>query len=399
MHRGEDDQVVTAAMQLTRGRVYTFTPSAVDNRTDEKDLKYEIRVSTDGGVSFGPPKEVKGSLSLPIYENYSGIAFEVKAIDNSGRSATARFNAGGKSPQIVFSKFYTTTAANPEVPADIEEMTRANICAEIGGDADLVTSMEMRVFDKSYTVDLPAVQDGVVKGCLSYLNPKLKDLSGDQVPVRVRVGYKFSGSTFKDFSYTLWLDKTPPDIAIVSPPDGSRIPMGEQTSVLLKSFDKYGIEKIEKSINGGAWQEVADPNMFTFTATDLNPVTVKVRASDPNGNISLDDGDSTVTLTPYDPSAGEPKVEILAPKDGSSFHEGETVPLEVVLRNLGTAQLFMDVGGNETDPRNPAPVTITRNAKDPERFSTSVVLPKVARTWWWSCACNRAPSPRVVSST
>ncbi|EKD36914.1 MAG: hypothetical protein ACD_75C01326G0001, partial [uncultured bacterium] len=374
-----DNQAVTPAMQLTKGRVYLFRPASVDNRTGAKDLIHEIRISTDKGISFGPPEILKygKAVSLPIYENYTGIAFQIRAIDLAGRSRESRFEAAVKDPEIIFSDFYTTTAANPNVPGEIEEMTRANICAVIQGDTDLLTKMEMQVFDKTYPVDITIDQSGSAKGCLSYLNPKLHDLSSDQVPVRVRVGYRFTGTAYNDYTYKLWLDKTPPDISIVSPPDGARVPMDEETSVLLKSFDRYGIDRIEIAINGGAWQEVTTPNMFNFMVVGLDPVTVKVRAFDPNGNESLADADSTITLTPFDPTKGEPKVELLSPKDGAKFHEGEEISLEVVIRNLLSAQLFMDVGGSETDQRNPAPVTIAKAEEDPERFAYKVVLPKV----------------------
>ncbi len=48
-----------------------------------------------------------------------------------------------------------------------------------------------------------------------------------------------------------------------------------------------------------------------------------------------------------------------------------------LMRNVTDAQLYLDVGGDENDPRNPAPLQVTRGQDDPERFAFIAVLPSV----------------------
>ncbi|KPA18119.1 IPT/TIG domain-containing protein, partial [Candidatus Magnetomorum sp. HK-1] len=48
-----DGQIVNLGMQLTRNKTYTFIPSAIDNMTSANDLAYHVRLSRDGGLTFG----------------------------------------------------------------------------------------------------------------------------------------------------------------------------------------------------------------------------------------------------------------------------------------------------------------------------------------------------------
>ena len=72
-----------------------------------------------------------------------------------------------------------------------------------------------------------------------------------------------------------------------------------------------------------------------------------------------------------------PRVALLAPANGDTFHEGEPVRFEVEMRNVTDAALHFDVGGLATDPRNPAPVPIGRAEDEPERFAVTATLPRV----------------------
>ena len=57
--------------------------------------------------------------------------------------------------------------------------------------------------------------------------------------------FGFTGLKTVDDAYTLVLDATAPTLAIVSPGDGDRIVLGEPADVIIQSFDRYGIERVE----------------------------------------------------------------------------------------------------------------------------------------------------------
>jgi hypothetical protein len=142
--------------------------------------------------------------------------------------------------------------------------------------------------------------------------------------------------------------------------------------VLIQAFDRYGIDRVEVSHNGAGFVALADPTRYRFVATSNDPQVIEARAWDPNGNVSPV---ARVTLQPYTGDGGEPQLALLAPANGSVYHEGEPVTLEVMMRNLSEAQLHFDIVGDESDPRNPAPVTVSRGANDPERFAYAARLP------------------------
>jgi len=369
--RKSDGQPVTPAMLLTCGRTYTFVPAAVDNMTGSSALKFATRISTNGGLSFEAPRSIgQTGLALPVQESDQAIAIRLKATDKTGQSAEQRYDAAVRDPEIIVAPVYTE-------PAAVEELSRADICFDLSGDTDLLTGSELRVFDRTYPVSIEHTGAGSATICLSYLNPRLRDITGDQVPLRLRLTYGFSGTKFVDDAYTLLLDATPPTVSIASPPDGAGIPLGEVTSVLIKSFDRYGIDRVEAAVNGGDWQILSNPGRFDYTPTALDPVSIAARAIDSNGIVSLPSAASSITLKPYDATKGEPRVALLAPPDGAVYHAGEPITLEAVMRNLAAAELFMDVGGNEDDARNPAPFTISRGPDDPERFAVPAILPAV----------------------
>ncbi|MGD9170991.1 MAG: Ig-like domain-containing protein, partial [Candidatus Thiodiazotropha sp.] len=357
--RASDEAPVNSAMLLTRGRSYTFIPAAIDNRVSSDQLSFEVRISTDGGLSFGPPTR---QFTLSVRETDGNLAFRVKARDNAGNITEARFDAATRDPVINLSSLYT-------VPTPVEEMTPADIRFDLDGDVDLIREVRMRVLGKWYPVTFQPGLAGYGTVSLPYLNPKLADITGSDVSVRLQVDYGFSKYALADDSYPLLLDATPPTLSIVSPDDGDGIELGEPTDVLIQSFDRYGIERIEVQINGGGYNAIENPNRYTFTAETTDPVLVEARAWDPNNNVSAVD---SVTLVPYDPSTGEPVVDLVGPDNGSVYHEGEDVTLEVVMRNVTSADLYFDFGGIESET---AVATITREDEDPQRFAYTTTLP------------------------
>ena len=125
------------------------------------------------------------------------------------------------------------------------------------------------------------------------------------------------------------------------------------------------------SVNGGAYTPLANPSLFKYTATTLDPVTLQAMATDLNGNTAESD---VITLVPYDGTDGVPEVALLAPEDGAEHREREQIQLEVVLRNVASAELYLDMGGVEaTEPHE----TIAVSEGDPERFPYPLSLPSV----------------------
>ncbi|MGD9163913.1 MAG: Ig-like domain-containing protein, partial [Chromatiales bacterium] len=357
--RASDGAPVNSAMLLTRGRSYTFVPGAMDNKVSSDQLSFEVRVSTDGGLSFGPPTS---EFTLSVHETDGNLAFRVKARDNAGNSAEARFDAATVDPVINLSSLYT-------VPTPVEEITPADIRFDLDGDVDLIKAVRMQVLGKWYPVAFQPGLPGTGTVSLPFLNPKLADIPGSDVPVRLQVDYGFSKYAVVDDAYPLLLDATSPTLSIVSPDDGDGIELGKPTDVLIQSFDRYGIERVEVQVNSGGYNPIENPSRFTFTALSTDPILVEARAWDPNNNVSVVD---SVTLVPYDPSAGEPVVDLVGPDNGSVYHEGEDVTLEVVMRNVASADLYFDIGGIESA----TPVaTITRVENDPQRFAYTTTLP------------------------
>ncbi|HIL22232.1 MAG TPA: hypothetical protein EYG20_03050, partial [Alcanivorax sp.] len=211
------------------------------------------------------------------------------------------------------------------------------------------------------------------------------DAEGQQfisVPVYLDATFGFSGERRMQSEYTLYRDRTPPTLSIVSPQDGDFIAFDERADVLIQSFDRYGIESVQVSRSGGnceqggVWTTLEDPRRYSFTISaddfeeDQEPlVPISVRATDPNGNCSSEQ----VTLRAYDPSEGAPEVVILSPRNGEVFYENEEVTFEVALRQVTSAQLCMDVGGEEAEPDSC--VSISRTPDQDERRFVKLRLP------------------------
>lgn len=371
--RTSDNQDVIPAMTLTRGRTYHFETSGLDNYDENTALNYEIRRSVNAGLSFAAPEPIAGVKGkLPIFnhavqESDGNLVFQLKVTDANGNYTVKRFDVAVIDPTIMVAPVATS-------PSPVEELSRADILFNIQGDVDLIKQADIRVFDKWYPVSLQAISETETQVVLSYLHPRLADIApSTQIPVRLQVAYGFTGLSIVDDSYTLVLDATPPTISIASPGDGERIAINEPTDVLIQSFDRYGIDRVEVQQNADGYQVLDNPNKFTFTATTFDPVTIEARAWDPNGNVSAP---ISVTLQPFDVSAGEPALQLLAPDNGSVFHGGEDINLEVVMRQLGSADIYFDVGGVESA----TPVsTMARLPEQPERFPYTVTLPTVAQ--------------------
>jgi len=308
--------------------------------------------------------------------------YELRISVSDGSASSANtvqdFRTALRDPEVNLEAFSTN-------PAEPEESTRAAIQYDLIGDVDMVGVVMMSVDQiDSRPVDVSNAFNhinGTVVG--SFQQPKVRDIlpAGSpiapvQMTARLQVEYGFGFSKVFDQQYTLFLDRTPPSIAIVSPDDGDFIALDERTDVLIQAFDKYGIETVEVQKNGGPFEILQDPTRYSFVATvdDIaTGIVINARATDPNNNVS---NLVTVTLNPYDAEAGAPKVEIISPSDGTTYHEGEAVTFEVLLRNVSDAKLFLDVGGVAAAPETA--IDIVKATDGAERQFVTAVMPPVS---------------------
>ena len=371
---------VTPATLLTKGRDYTFEVSAEDNYDDLTKLRFSYRVSTefDAATSSRSNFDEYRQVNALMERGFSYYEFkDVEVADRANNKSRASFRSSLRDPQITIESFST----NPQEP---EESLRADLLFTLGGDIDMLNSAEMSV-DRinrniPQNVFKPSARaNGLVSA--SFLHPKIRDIVTQGNPLTeqlltANLAVSFGEGYNAQFSqsYTLFLDRTPPTISIVSPDEGSFVPVDERTDVIVKAFDKYGIDYLEFREDNGAWQRFDDVNRYSFTPTEVNidsGVLIEARAVDPNGNVSPE---AAIRLFPYDPEAGAPELEIIAPFDGDSFNEAQPVAVEIQMRNLDDAEIYLDLGGVE-DPSQ-TPLTITRS-ENSSRVSTTVTMPQI----------------------
>ncbi|MBA3981173.1 MAG: hypothetical protein C0462_11285, partial [Alcanivorax sp.] len=377
---------VNPGMALTRGRAYTLLLEAQDNY--DENVSFQYRVSTrHPGLYTDNFKSTanSGELAQSILEDFVRYEVLAEARDSAGNVLRHSFEAGLRDPQIELDAFFTE-------PEEAEEAVRSTLHYRIVGDVDMLKTLSLKVTDQVSLPPMEALQghllsqDGrSLSGSRSFLNPKIRDVSPEDegaqsitLPVYLDATFGFSGERRMPSAYTLYRDRTPPTLSIVSPQDGDFIAFDERADVLIKAFDRYGIEAVQVSRDGGdceqggIWTTLEDPRRYSFTVSaddfedgEVPLVPISVRATDPNGNCSSEQ----ITLRAYDPSEGAPEVVILSPRNGDVFYENEEVTFEVALRQVTSAQLCMDVGGEEADPQSCVPVSRTPD-QDERRFVT-----------------------------
>jgi hypothetical protein len=373
-----DETTLNEAMQLTRGRGYEFLVAAVDNYSSGSEITYTYRLST----AFNAPQTGKipvasdHQFSQDILKDYQYLEIRLEATDREGNTAVQEFRSALRDPVVELTAFSS-------IPAEPEEMVRVKLGFDLAGDIDMVTGARMSVsqIQKGRPLDVFDSFDAIYGYVsASFLNPRIRDLIPSGTPLapvemtaKLEVDYGFDYHRVFEQTYTLYLDRTLPTIAIVSPEDGDHVPIGEPVDVLIQAFDKYGIDTVEVARNDGAYTSLADITRYRFTPEiedQASGVIITARAIDSNNNVSEP---AQITLYPYDGEAGAPRLEIISPANGATFHEGETVSFEVRLRNVTTAELYLDIGGIEDDTA--VPITITRSADGPERQFVQAVMP------------------------
>ncbi|MEE4250220.1 MAG: hypothetical protein V2I38_06500, partial [Alcanivoracaceae bacterium] len=373
---------------LTRGRSYQFSVTAQDNYADISGApRYRYRLASRYPSDYSAWQVVEGStFNIPVNESFELFELKLEVTDRAGVQTEQVFRAGLRDPEFALSGFHTD-------PTEPEEMDRAILHYTFTGDVDMLKQVNLRVTDLEFAESFNALsgmmmsQDGTSRsGSYSYLNPRLRDLdpqfSGtDALPVPVyfdlRYGLQSAGQRQFQASYPLYRDRTPPTLAIVSPQQGDYIAFDERTDVLIQSFDKYGIDRVEVSRDGGPWQVLEDPRRYSFRVTaedfpegEVPWVHIAVRATDSNDNQS----EASISLRAYDPADGAPQVSILSPRNGAVLYENEQVQFELALRLVTSATLCLDIGGVEAAPADCTPVS--RSAEADERVFVPVTMPQ-----------------------
>ncbi|HXK19233.1 MAG TPA: Ig-like domain-containing protein, partial [Polyangiaceae bacterium] len=356
--------LLSDASVLTRGRTYHLTASADENYP--LSVEYSFRVSRDGGQTYAAPVTASQyDLSVGLGDDRLGVQVSVK--DGNGNVAKATSVFGTSEPEILLAGVFTD-------PDPVEEQTRGDVYFHVSGlDAALVGSADIEILGQTFSnLSLINLVGGVREVRLkSYLQPRLVDLDGGVVPVRLTAHYG-AGAKSLVSSYQVRADATPPTISIVSPKDGSSVPTGEATLVTIRSFDQYGVKEVRVAVNDVFQaQPLADPTRYSFTPSGTTPIKITARATDPSGN----QAESSVTLYPFKPDARNPSVAIVSPVNGSTLRERENVTFDVALSNATDADLFLDVSGDSANPQNPPSVPVHRESDGPERLQVLARMP------------------------
>ncbi|HLD68355.1 MAG TPA: IPT/TIG domain-containing protein, partial [Pseudomonas sp.] len=379
-------QPLTAATQLKSGNRYSLLASAQDNMQAADKLSFAYRLSADGGKTYRTDWIAiqKGAFSIDLAGEYQGLSLLLRASDGRN-SSERRFDAQVSAPTLRLRQFST-------LPTPVEESTTSQLRFELEGDLDQVRSTEVRLQDGRYAAASLDPQTGLVS--LAQAHSRLSELPGSpQAPypltaeLRIGVGQAgLLGYQYFQGRYDLVADRTPPQLSIIAPLDGEFVPRGETTEVVLRSYDRYGIDRVEACVDSQtpdpfadaqACQRLADPSRLRVpVAADASqPLRIVARALDLNGLIS---STASVTLQPYDSRVGAPELTILAPTDGLVVQAGEPLAVRVRLRQLEQARLYLDIGGDPQHPNNPAPRVLDRALDDDEYLELELTAPQVA---------------------
>ena len=374
---------VTPALELKRGASYEFALTAEDNYLAPDQLNYDYRLSSDGGVNFGPWRSAAGGLlDLTVDEEFASAVFRVRVSDGINRVET-EFSAFVADANLSLLPGAAGFSVNPGTP---EELSRVDIEFGLTGDLDLLTLAEVRVGDGSWqTVPFDPITGALT---LSYLNPSLEALGAADsadVPVRLRIEFGSLGARLVaafDRSYTLLADATAPTVQFVSPLDGSAIPIGVATDLFLQTFDRNGIVGVDVCVfevsapadpfADAGCTDIGDAQRYPLTPADSTPLVVVARARDARDNVS---STATLNLAPVTATGALPRLAVLAPANGATFREGEPIAFELLMGGLTDATLALQIAGDAGDPRNPAPVPIARGVDEPELVIQTVNAP------------------------
>ena len=387
---------VTDITEFKRGSNYPLIVSAEDNYVAANKLAIDYRLSTDGGLSYRTNWIRVGSdgkFNLAVGTDYQHIQLLFRVSDGT-TSVTRIFTALATDPNIALSTDVQRPAFYTD-PESVEELTTVKLNFNLEGDLSLVTTAQIKTFDGLWRTAEFNLTSG--QASINYENPRLRDIlpegntaTSTTVPVALRIGYGLQGQeTYLRFDadYELLADNTSPELSIVSPNDGMYVPRGGTVDVILRSFDLYGIDYVEVCLNSvtspdvfadsNACQRLTDPTSFSFVVDEAatEAQLVHARAVDLNG---LQSTTATISLYPYDAHNKAPVLELLSPEDGSSFHAGEPLKLQLRMQNLTQAVLNFEIGADAQNPDNPAAINVTRTSNEPDVVDVDAIIPTVS---------------------
>ena len=336
--------VINAASNFRQGTEYELLINAEDNYTVRNKLKVSYRVSTNGGLSYDTAWKTAeydsasntNLLPLAVTDEFTALALRVRVSDER-QFSEKEWVASVSGPSI------NLNAAKPMTitPEPVEELALSEFTFLLEGDLDLVRKAQVQLFDNGQWLDAEFDQaSGQVN--FSYRQPRLTDVGSDSeltVPARLRVSYgipgKESHAVFTSLNYQLVPDATAPELTIVAPADGDLVPKGRTIDMILRSYDRYGVAKVEACVNSQAsdifsdqsnCQQLTDPSRLTIEvpADSDQPLVIQARATDLNG---LQSSVQTATLVPYNAEAERPDLTIINPEEGGAFRAGERIPL------------------------------------------------------------------------
>lgn len=143
----------------------------------------------------------------------------------------------------------------------------------------------------------------------------------------------FDSNDLDAFPFTINLhaeivvDDTPPTVEIISPTDGSSLIEGSTIGIEVDADDDIGVSRVDLLVDGETVQtDTVWPFVFDFTLPALNGPTVEVgaRVADIAGN-TTDAPPVTIHLLDDQP----PTVQIVAPQNGESVIEGQSISVVV----------------------------------------------------------------------
>src|SRR5690606_24628721 len=259
-------ELINGATVLKRAKVHCLRIVADDNMSASDKLSYKYRISQNQGLNYGPELTQggnvnaacsKGAIAVSVGINQADLTLKMLVSDGSQMTEKVQ-SVALIDPQINFAGF--TTA--PEI---VEEVSDSRLIFTISGDVEFIkgSAVQTQIFERgtcrNYTTST-SIANGQATVRADVDQPMLEDMVLDyqseqsrEVPVRVIVLFGIDGQKVLDASFVQHKDITSPEVRILSPQDGGYIPWDMPLDVLVRFFDRYGVEKVEASVNGGNW--------------------------------------------------------------------------------------------------------------------------------------------------
>ncbi len=227
-----------------------------------------FEVSVDGGAwqDIG----VATSTTLSLTEGPHTVA--VKAIDKAGNEATASvaFVVDTTAPTVsITSPEQGSYLAQSQVQVtwtyEEEHLDHFEVSVDGGAwqDVGTATSTTLTLDDGSHSVTVRAI-----------------DKAGNEATASV----------------AFVVDTTEPVISISSPTQGQKV---GKTVTVYWNVTEENVEKVEISIDGGAWQDVTGMNSYTFSNLPGGDHTVTIKVTDKAGNTATASVSFRVSVVPW----------------------------------------------------------------------------------------------------